>query len=782
MEFSIPSERKKDVRPQLIKQDRVAAPATCWYKPDHPTCINFPKLYGTIITATDLSAKVFWDLDESTSTIATSKLEVLSRDAPLQFDLDGSSSDHDKSIFQPKSKSVGKKKMALKRCMTKDSSHVLNDKKSHSPVPDNQEDAGPSGSTSVDPIVNKFSKSVIQIRNVAVKGRKQNNAQTSKAMPKMQLKLPIGATSTKRTQQVLTNDSSGNDNSESDSSCEEDDSATSDKGDVTDISTAPKNSGKASKPDLYKFQITNMNFDMAAVEGHRDRGYGSKLLGLVNNKTASPLEHFILFLPREFLDTILLPEANTKGLEKYGKEWNLITFAEFLKLFGIMMFMETVVLPERRDYWELESVGPYNPQHMGRYMTRQRFEQILPLISSFLTPECIKKKELDQYWKSMNNLLTALTKQFQKVLIPGSHLTIDESMIKGYHRSLPGKVKIKRKPTPVGNEVLDLCDSETLIVLNMEFNEGKDNNSTKEFVKEFGVTTATALRLSKPYWGTGRVVYQDSWFGSVKTCEELLKRGVYSVAIVKTAHKNFPRELLAAKPLRKGEWISAAPTAEGAAKIWCCRYMDRKPFQFVASCSTSNDGVPRLDRHKNHVKRPKVASDYFASAGAIDRFNHCRTGGIGLEDAVKTKDPALRQMCGVLGFVATNSFRSYCHFTAIKKHKDFKKELVCLLLENKFDTASETSKCVTREKKRARDEESSILYTHILRRYPGTRNQKRCFYCYHGYDDSRIFRSVYYCGYCGEDYGLCPPTSGRICWELHIKFGLPMKRSRKKTH
>ena len=256
----------------------------------------------------------------------------------------------------------------------------------------------------------------------------------------------------------------------------------------------------------------------------------------------------------------------------------MIDFGEFLKLFGIFLFMETVMLPEARDYWDAQAVGPYNPQNMGRYMSRTRFEQIVSVLNSFLSPESVRKGELDDYWKSMEELVSALSQQFQNALKPGSCLTLDESMIKGYHRSLPGKVKIIRKPTPIGNEVLDICDSDTLIVLNLELNCGKEKNADKEFVKEYGATTAAALRLSRPWWGTGRTVFQDSWFGSIKSCEQLIDRGLYSVSLVKTAHKNHPRQLLSDVALSKGEWISAVPTLDGAAKIWCCRYIDRKPF------------------------------------------------------------------------------------------------------------------------------------------------------------------------------------------------------------
>jgi len=119
---------------------------------------------------------------------------------------------------------------------------------------------------------------------------------------------------------------------------------------------------------------------------------------------------------------------------------------------------------------------------------------------------------------------------------------------------LTGKVKIIRKPRPVGNEIKDISDARTHIVVRLELNEGRQRMQEKEFVPEYGATTATVLRLTKDFQGTGRTVIADSyWFGSVKSAAELMKVGLYSIMVVKTAHKNFPRELLNETELERGE-------------------------------------------------------------------------------------------------------------------------------------------------------------------------------------------------------------------------------------
>ena len=46
----------------------------------------------------------------------------------------------------------------------------------------------------------------------------------------------------------------------------------------------------------------------------------------------------------------------------------------------------------------------------------------------------------------------------------------------------------------------------------------------KEFVKEHGATTATVLRMTEEYYGTGWIVVVDSWFGLVISAVTLMKK------------------------------------------------------------------------------------------------------------------------------------------------------------------------------------------------------------------------------------------------------------------
>ena len=121
-----------------------------------------------------------------------------------------------------------------------------------------------------------------------------------------------------------------------------------------------------------------------------------------------------------------------------------------------------------------------------------------------------------------------------------------------HHSIIP--FKVIWKPRPVGNEVKNLADAASQIILNLELFERKEPMSTKESVKPFGATTATTIRFTQPYHGSGCRVIADSWFGSVKCGSELMKHGLYCIMLVKTAHKDFPWPLLWCKEVG-ASWV-----------------------------------------------------------------------------------------------------------------------------------------------------------------------------------------------------------------------------------
>ena len=494
------------------------------------------------------------------------------------------------------------------------------------------------------------------------------------------------------------------------------------------------------------------------------------------------LEYFQTFLPQDYIKGVMLPATNKKAKE--NGQTKPFTYEELMHVLGILYMTEIVQLPERRMYWKTEGEGFFPGLCFGKVMSLHRFEEFLNVW------QFSNAVEMDQ---QVLDFIDAVNTHLKQSMKAGEVLCMDESMIKAFHRGLNGKMKIIRKPRPIGNELKTVSDASTNIVLHMELHEPKEDMANKDYVDEYGATTACSLRLTSYWKGTGRIVIGDSWFGSVKTCSELHKiNGLYSIMLVKTAHKLYPRFLLREVNLQRGEWTSLIGEVDGL-KVMATRFLDLKEKMFISSCSTDLDGPPRKTKYHGLIPRPQVAYDYLKSSASIDIHNHFRTGSTGLEDSWLTKSAHLRQLAGVLGFLFTNSFLAYRHFRkSTMKHSIFKMKLANTLMEYKEpqqrsirlplvipadDSQSQTKvhALVLLEKpKKDKDGEDRDF-----KRY-----QKYCFYCQHDpLNPPKKSKTSYECEACvgenGLHYPLCAPSTGRNCFQKHIAYGLPTKRQYK---
>ena len=361
-----------------------------------------------------------------------------------------------------------------------------------------------------------------------------------------------------------------------------------------------------------------------------------------------------------------------------------------------------------------------------------------------------------------------VNENFQEALSPGDRLCLDESMVKSYHRGLTGKVKILRKPRPVGNEIKDMSDARSNIIIKIELNEGKEKMREKDHVLEYGATTAAVLRLTKDYRGSGRTVIADSWFGSVKSASALMNAGLYSIMLVKTAHKNYPRELLNESELERGEWVAYSGKLDDT-DLQAVSFQDLKKKQFISTCSTAIEGNPRKTKHHGEIPRPQVAEEYLKYCSSIDVFNHFRTGALGFEDVVKTHSPHMRQACGILGFIFTNTFLAYRYFKPGQSeltHADFKMNLANNLI--KF-TMTNASMGTRRDSLEVPDDLVQNSHRPVHLSYP-----KPCYMCRHGYEQSQRNTTSFQCVFCEQP--ICKPSSIRPCWSKHLQEGLPQKR------
>ena len=83
---------------------------------------------------------------------------------------------------------------------------------------------------------------------------------------------------------------------------------------------------------------------------------------------------------------------------------------------------------------------------------------------------------------------------------------------------MPHVTKIERKPKGVRTELKDAACAQTKAVIALEIREGKEAMALKDYASEYTKAgTATVLRLTKPWHGSGCVINGDSAFASVTT-------------------------------------------------------------------------------------------------------------------------------------------------------------------------------------------------------------------------------------------------------------------------
>ena len=107
--------------------------------------------------------------------------------------------------------------------------------------------------------------------------------------------------------------------------------------------------------------------------------------------------------------------------------------------------------------------GIFPTLNYGQHITRQRFEEVL---------RCLQLSDSDDKDEQVLNYLEAVNLQFADAFNPGDTICLDASMVKSFHHNLKGKIKIIRKPRPIGNEFKNKSDARTNIVTTLELYEG----------------------------------------------------------------------------------------------------------------------------------------------------------------------------------------------------------------------------------------------------------------------------------------------------------------------
>jgi hypothetical protein len=274
----------------------------------------------------------------------------------------------------------------------------------------------------------------------------------------------------------------------------------------------------------------------------------------------------------------------------------------------------------------------------------------------------------------------------------GNFLVVDEIMSSwkgmedGYAvGGCPHVTKIIRKPEGVGAECKAVACGESGLLMKLDPMEGKMKMDSKPYQREFGAGTATVLRLTEKYSGSGRIVIADSAFSSVKTLVCLHNIGLYFMGAVKTASTLYPKNAFTrwkeTKNPDRGDWITYHSQYQGRygrdhMDMFALGWNDKKLKSIIFNNTTTlrcdTDSIRR--RHKKvlsesgeyitskqdiSIKRPNAIEVFFRHFNAIDVHDHYRQGSLQIERTWQTKTWWHRMFGTILGIIITNSYFAY---------------------------------------------------------------------------------------------------------------------------
>ena len=179
-----------------------------------------------------------------------------------------------------------------------------------------------------------------------------------------------------------------------------------------------------------------------------DHGLVDDVTSASEDNTVHPIDCYRHFITDEIIDLMVREtnryaeqylEAHDISRRSKYRQWKPTTYEEILKFFGIVIEMGLVQMPQLNHYWNSSRL--YGLEIVRSAMPRERFELLLKFLH--FSNNNNKDSNQDRMFK-LKPLSDLLKERFSSVYIPGSVVSIDESMIpwRGrllFRQYIPGK-------------------------------------------------------------------------------------------------------------------------------------------------------------------------------------------------------------------------------------------------------------------------------------------------------------------------------------------------------
>lgn len=368
-----------------------------------------------------------------------------------------------------------------------------------------------------------------------------------------------------------------------------------------------------------------------------------------------------------------LHDLSSKPKSRYN-DWKATSKKEIKQLFGLILYMGLVKLPQINLYWSKDRI--YGQSFPPAVMSRNRFELLLRMLH-FNNNEIADKT--DRIFK-IRPIIDALNVTFAKHYSPKEEVCVDESQIPFRGRIIFRQYN-KSKRHKYGMKLFKLC---TLpgYTCKLQLYAGKNHETVNT------TPTKVVMSLCDHILNLGHTVATDNWYTSIDLANELLNKDTHLIGTLRKNRRGLPKNVLDAK-LKPGETISM----ENERGICVPKWKDKRDFLMLST--KHSKGMSTVIKKGRPVRKPRMILAYNKAKGAVDISDQMTSYSSPLRKTVKWYKKLAFEL--ILNTALVNAWVMY---TENKNNKEsivqFRRQLVEYLVDSDKD---ETEVAVERPKR-----------------------------------------------------------------------------------
>jgi hypothetical protein len=260
--------------------------------------------------------------------------------------------------------------------------------------------------------------------------------------------------------------------------------------------------------------------------------------------------------------------VQTQKLTKRSKtlQWRPTTNEEMFRFLGIILEMGLVQMPEIDYYWSKSKL--FGSEVIQNTMSRDRFELLLKFFHFSNNQEA--HADQDRLFK-LRPLLDLLRTRFKSIYVPGSVISIDETMVPWKGRLL-FKQYIPGKAHKYGVKIYKLAATNGY-TWNFMIYTGKQDPTAG-----LGYAQTVVLDLADGLLECHRTVVVDNFFTSISLAESLLRNDTYLIGTLRSNRAGSEHGVVQ-KKLKRGE-VYGLQSSNGIKLI---KWKDRRDVLMIST-------------------------------------------------------------------------------------------------------------------------------------------------------------------------------------------------------